>query len=56
MKKNYMQPKSACIDIVSEGMIASSDPIPVNPGGNTGDAASNHMGGWNSSNWTEYEE
>ncbi|GAY29785.1 hypothetical protein IMSAGC014_00660 [Bacteroidaceae bacterium] len=56
MKKTYMQPESACIDIVSEGMIAASTPsgnITIDPDGSTNESGSNHMGGWNSSNWAD---
>lgn len=56
MKKTYMQPESACIDIVSEGMIAASTPsgnITIDPDSSTNESGSNHMGGWNSSNWAD---
>ena len=56
MKKTYIQPESACIDIVSEGMIAARTPsgnITIDPDGSTNESGSNHMGGWNSSNWAD---
>lgn len=59
MKKTYMQPESACIDIVSEGMIAASAPddnINIDSSGSTNESGSNHMGGWNSSNWAGTED
>lgn len=52
MKKTYIQPTIKTLEIISEGMIAGSDRVPVDP--NPGDPATNKKDrSWGKDIWTE---
>ena len=53
MKKTYQQPQSTCINVQTEGMMATSPGLKDELGG---DQLSNKQGGWDSAAWDEEDE
>ena len=55
MKKTYTTPKSECVNLISENMIAASIGV-SDTTIDAGNAFSNKKGGWSSDDWSGVEE